>query len=673
MILLFGGFLYLMGLMTADRGVINMTDGVAPFLTNTQYFLIAIGATALLFGAYVLAYRNFKVKPKAFYIVFGIIFFICAMIPVAYQMVRGSLYYTPNILQDISYPIIMVAGIIFALSCFPRCSNGTYIYTLVALGIVITAMYGCIYSYVTESEMYSRIFNGIFPSSLYDVPKSFTGNRNVFAWLLLMGQIAFSYLETRKSSFFNWLFMVFFFFNQFFVISKTGMLLSAILLAVFAIYRFIVGVRDHLVRTLAILAGSVLALILAFCILQVTVGAYFNQYLNYIGFVIEGSKDISSYSVWMRIDDFQDAYSIISSSTITKYFGFGYSAWQKVLFTWAGKPTSMDISWGVNLLQNGFAGIAISAFIWLIVLFTILKAMKQRMRGGFFFLLIYLLFLARSVMEAADFVRLDLFGALLYAVIYLPCASHIAKRKELIEKDPLEPKYATIPFPEWKPTLAKVYAYMTPLWSLLLAFSDSIVGGYSDGPSRYYMINLIISYIVSPLLISGAFIGFKKGKVISPIFGIIVNIIYLAASVGLPIYRPNLYSVVIPLAILVLAVIISIFYVSKDMFKGIWKTYIRYILMFGVIGGGFWYLMRYHPAHLTPYVQFCRGFIVIDAVVVCFAFDTAVFSDNWPTIAYWENKWERFSGYLEEVELTSLFISKKKRKERYSYLNIYND
>lgn len=670
MIILFGGFLYLMGLIVTNTEAINQPIGSVGFLSNTQYFLTSLGAYALLIGAYIISFRRWHVYPKVPFIIFGVIFLVCAIVPIVGQIMAGAGYTGFDILRHLSYAFLMVGGIIFALSCFPKLTNGTFVYSLVMIGIILCAIYGCVYSYIAETDLYVSVFEGTFDKSGYVVPKSFTGNRNVFAWLLLMGQIALSYLQTRKSHFLNWVLMVFFYLNQFFIVSKTGIILSTCLIIVFFVYRFILSLKKNTIMTLVGLAGGLILLIVTFVLLELTIGKYINHYLEYLVFTFQKVLDGSSNSFMARIRSFEEASALISVSPLTQWFGYGYYAWQEVLFgAHEGAHQAMDITWGMNLLENGLIGFGLSIIVWLYVLITVIRAMKEGMKEGFLILLVYFMFLGRSVVEAADFINMSLFGCILYVTIYFPCASYLAKRKEELAKEVDAPKFVEEPRQNPSFSIGKVYAYLTPAYAILLAFSEEIMGNVPNGSLTYLWINIAISYFFAPLLISSAFYGLKKGKELSSIICLVLSIFYLVTSLVMPIFMKSAEAIWVPLIFLGLGLIFFLYLAKKEMFKGYFLSLVRYLLELAIVGGGFLALLHFHAQVQNTY---CLVFVAIDIAIIHLVIDTCLFSSYWSSLSRIELGWEKFTWHLELVEITGFTTKKEKRLEKYSLVNIYN-
>lgn len=669
MVILVAGFLYLMGLLTMNRSVIVPAEQNGDFLTNAQYFIMAIGTFAFLIGAYALSIRNFKVRPSRGFILFGALFLCSALVPIIYGIIFEGTSSLPYILRHVSYALLMVGGVVFMLSCLPKVTNGNYVYSLVAYGVIIVTIIACIYSYITETEMYTRIFVGDFPEVLYGMPESFLGNRNTFAWLLLLGQISLCYLETRKGHLIHWILILYFWVNQVFLISKTGLILSTVLTVFFLIYRFVEGVKHSPIRTFILFSSCLLGLIILFLALELALGDYFNQLLNYVAYILSRMPQASRNSLQVRLDYFMMAYNLISSSSFTKVFGYGYYHWQEVWFSVQGVGKAMDVTWGVNILENGFMGVILSCLIWLYVLFTIIKAMKRRMKGGPLILFVYLMFVARSFIEVNDFVNLNMFGILLYFFTYLPCASHMAKREYELSKDPLAEKFPANPYPK-TPSLARIYAWFTPVFALLIAFSELFMARFVGGASCIYLLlSLSIAYIFAPFLGYGYWCGLRKGKAFSAIAGIVFSILYLLFAVMLPILLHDLLSLMVPLLFLLIGVGLFIYCSNKEDFNGIWGTWIRCLLEMALIGGGFFLLLHFYEG---IHNAFCLGFVAIDIIILSYVADCAIFKGNDSIISYYEGKLERLAYKMEVVEVAGFFMKKEKREEKFAELNIYN-
>lgn len=659
-IIVYAGFLYMMGLLTTNRSYINQGDGMAPFLTNKEYFFTFIGAFAFLAFAYYLSIKTFKSRPRIYILIAGLIFACLGSVPIILHAVNGEFGFL-DVSRYLSFWYLTIAGVIFTLECFPKTTKGTYIYSLVAIGLILTALYGCVYSYIAEWPKYQRIIDGDFITDNY--PLGFTSNRNIYAWLLLVGQIAACYLQTRKPRIINWILILFFGFNQFFVVSKTCFILSLVLLGAFFIYRVVVSLRQRKVFTIILLVAvgaAIFALIVAGINLPDTI---LGTWWQHTVFVFDKVGDRFGPSYNSRVMCFQKAWEVASVDTLKLIFGYGHSYWPVALYAHDGKYVPMDITWGVALLENGIVGIVLSAIVWIYALVIITKAMVQKMKGGFFFSLVWLIFVARSFAEAADFLNFDAFGIVLYLLIYLPPASYLAKRKEELSRtEDEEPVVMTAPKHETA-SCSTIYAIVTPIFAVLMAFAWQILPGYS------LLVNLIISFVLFPMLLYGFYYGYKKGKEVLFVVGLVLSFMYMGVSFFTPFIVDGVLGCIIPLGVFIIPLCVMLVVVDKNLLVGQVGYWIVHLAVGLVIGLGFYTLAHFYFAGYSTYsIVLC----VFDVLIVSVLVEIFISTRIQEHISYCEYQFSRCIDHLEKIELVGLFTRKAKREEKYRELNIYN-
>lgn len=653
-----------MAILTTNRSVINKDERDVPLMNNKEYFLVFLLAAFLLFFLYLLAKRSFKIRPRNAYIVGGILFASIASIPIIHQSVLGNLSTFYSVARYLSFAFLLAGALVFTLDLFPRMTNGNFLYTLVSIGVILTALYGCIYSYIAEWNKYSDIFTGIFPEKDYIaiVPQSFTSNRNAYSWVLLMGQIGASYLETRKGRLINWILMIFFLINQIFVLSKTGLGLAGLLFLSFLIYRLIVSFRKRRKITLIILISVIVVLVVTLIVL-LNVGTFTDTYLDYLRYALSvTSKGIEdSFNARLRI--VEAGFWSLNQNPISLIFGFGYTYWYTPYYQFAGNYFAMDIAFMRSMLSNGFIGLGISLLLWGYVLFIIIKAMRNKMKGGVFFLFIYIIFGIRSFFELTDFLAFDVFGIMLYFFTYLPCASYLNKRKALLNNEEIE--LASVEKEKHPLELSSFYLFLTPIFALLIAFYPTF------GLSGYYLLfNLVLAFIFFPMFLYGFYYGYKKrNKEITMVVGITFSLLYLGSSIIFPFFLKDIWGTLIPLMILITPLVLFHAAIDKDIMKGQIFNYIYPMIILLAVGGGFFYINNKYFSSLST---FALVFLIVDIVFLSLTLGLLFSRRSHKLWAYREYQCDLLSHNLEVIELTGLFVHKEKRLEEYRKLDIYN-
>lgn len=664
-LILYSALLYVMVILTTNRSVINQGDGLAPFLSDKEYFLAFLLGASLLVFLLILAKRSFGIRPRNQFIILWILFGLVGSVPIIYQAVLGNLNNFWTISRYISYVWLLGGAVVYTLECFPKMANGTYLYSLVAIGIILTALYGCIYSYINEASVYKKVYECFISGESFSHVRtlSFTSNKNVYGWLLVMGQISACYLQTRKFRFINFLLNIFFFANTIFTMSKASILISLCVVIIFGIYRFFACIKK---KPLMVSGGALLIIIflgIASYAVFLAPNSSSSPLAQHVRYFFDWITQRAVTSFNGRVSGTSYMWDSLKGDPMTVLFGFGYTYWNIPFYKFMNTSFyPVDMTCFMVLLENGVVGLAFSIATWIYVLVIVIKAMKQGMKGGTFFLLAWIMFLARSFAESADFLCLDVFGVVLYLLVYLPPASYLAHRKALKAEKKEED---IIVSSEKKLSVGPFYAFAAPLFALGLAFYPTY--GLKD---HYLLVNMILCYVLVPMLLDGFYYAYKKrNKEISMVVGSTFSLLYLVSAIIVPFFIKDLFGCLIPLIAFVPAIILYHVVIDKDILVGQWKKWIYYLLLGSIIGCIFLTINYFHFASLST---FAIVFMVIDIIVITLGVDLTLSSWSYPLLYKGENVYSRCMSELEKREVTGIHFSREKREAKYQELNIYN-
>ena len=308
-------------------------------------------------------------------------------------------------------------------------------YNLFFVIAICTALFGTIFSYITEADLYAELFTN--PHPYHSSPQSFTGDRNTYAFILVIAMVSEAYLIIKNNWVLHWILFYFFFINAMFTLSKTSIIMAFAFFAIFVIWRTVVSIKEHPIRAL-IFSASMLALAGACLIIALTPFAkdsFMDKPHTFLEFLIVDLPNLNGRSFDTRINCYNQAVESLATNDVTKFFGFGYVNWQHGLYAYFGGYVPMDVAFAVDLLQFGVPGFVFSAALWLYTIFTNGRLYKHKSAFAGVTSITLLILLARTFTEAGDFTFPNLTGVVYYLMVLCPMLTELGLHKN--EKAPL--------------------------------------------------------------------------------------------------------------------------------------------------------------------------------------------------------------------------------------------
>lgn len=405
-----------------------------PFLSFDVWFVIfTIGL--VLFDAFFMFFgiKYFGVKQKWVLMGIGVIALVFASITLfLFPGMSGPegdyLLETHKRIEYFFATIMVFVSIYLFITVIPQMIKDRNYYNLFFVIAICVGVLGIAYSYIFEGDIYMKLFTDPHP---YEVPKGFTGNRNTYAFILVVAMISEGYLIIKNNWVLHWVLLFFFFFNTMFTLSKTAIIMAFAFFSVFVIWRTLLIVNKHPIRALIffslMLAGAGAVLIVAFTPFEE--GSFMNHPHTFLNYLIGDLPSLNGVSFDSRINCFNQANEALNAGGITSIFGFGYMNWQSALYTHFGGYVAMDVAFSVDLLQFGLPGFAFSAALWAYAYFNDFRLFKHKSLFSGVTLLTMTVLLARCFTEAGDFTFPNLTGTIYYLMVLCPMLTEIKSIK----------------------------------------------------------------------------------------------------------------------------------------------------------------------------------------------------------------------------------------------------
>ena len=266
--------------------------------------------------------------------------------------------------------LLILLFIYTGLFIFPkRFSNIEFIkffgYAVIALVVVMI-----FYSYIFEHEKFIPFIKALLGQggNVYDYTLvSFIIHRNAFGMTALIG-IIFTFINhTIERKWWYWLIAVFFFVNMIFSFCKTSILIGALLIVVYAVYRLIFTYKEFPKRNRNILIGGGCVAFLAILVVGISIlskGKFLSPIYNLVAG--ESSTLDNRTFIW------DNCFQLLRANPIYYFFGRGFGLVNEMLLP-------MNTANGDKVFPTH------SAFMNLLT------------EGGIFYLFAYILFMGYSV------------------------------------------------------------------------------------------------------------------------------------------------------------------------------------------------------------------------------------------------------------------------------------
>ncbi len=543
-------------------------------MTNLEFFL-SFGVTVLsIFILFLLAHRSFHIKPKwGLVIPLGIVCLssLISLIVFPGIFLNGQPIYSLDLVSGIRYScltLIVFVSLYICLAIIPSMTGGSALYDLVFLAAAVVAFAAIAWSYINETDLYGKLFSYGFPANGYNVPKSFTANRNIYGFILFYGIVGEAYLHVKRPHWWRWIVMGFVFFNQLFVLSKTSIIISVFFLGCFIVWSFVRSVFAHPYRNVISL-GIVSATAIGFWLGGAfNTGGFFGWFGDYFRFAWQLFIANANHSFISRLVCYSQAYNSVTANPITALLGFGFGNWNQALYASInGSSTAflpMDNAFAVDILENGVFGFLLSSSIWVFVFALIINALIKKRQNSWIILFLAISVLAHTMTEAGDFLYINATGTVLFCTIYLPIASDFEAEKNKVEEKEIESRYFSHPYPKLKIfsllDASGWYFLLTPFFVLFfgLAFGFTYASRNAIFANAFLCVNVLLGFLIFPIAYDCTKTIWGEDRK-NGVFAIVFLILFSISALVLPFLNVGLAGFLVPVVFLgfLMTIIIS--------------------------------------------------------------------------------------------------------------------
>lgn len=290
-------------------------------LPTWEFFLLFGGA--IIGGVFLIVFNLLRKNYKPSYLMIAIFsaLFIAGMITILTYKNGTTYSFNRSVLVDdkhhefigelvtFSYSIDPIKRLTFVCQTFllifasflivevmPKIFSGK---TFIAIGCLVVlgfATYCCVYSYITEHEMYPLLFQDFKSGELFlHAVTSLYPNKNYYGFLLFLALVATLYLHQYKGHWWWVIVVAFFGINLICTWDKSAIIVALFILPVYFTWRFIITYKDHPKRniiTIAITIGVLFLIGLAYKLVYALNAEFRNAIIE--SFATRGTNTIES-------------------------------------------------------------------------------------------------------------------------------------------------------------------------------------------------------------------------------------------------------------------------------------------------------------------------------------------------------------------------------------------
>lgn len=326
--------------------------------------------------------------------------------------------------------LLILLFMYIGLFIFPKRFTGIGFIKYLGYAVIAFCFVMIIYGYIVEWNEYIPFIKALLgqEGNIYDYTiESFIIHRNAYGMTLMVGIILAFINHSIERKWWYWLIVGFFYINMIFSFCKTSLLISALLIVVYAVYRLIFTFKEYPIRNRNILIGGGCVA----CLLVLVLGITFvskGKILGSLYNLIAGTNTINTRSfIW------DNCFQLLRENPIYYFFGRGFGLINEMLLpmnTANGDKVFPAHSAFVNTLCEG--GV-LYLFAYILFLgysaYIIIKTYKKSPELTLAMSLGVLAFVIYSVIETIEY----LVYAFMLPVMILYHVSYLEENKEQID------------------------------------------------------------------------------------------------------------------------------------------------------------------------------------------------------------------------------------------------
>lgn len=600
------------------------------FNNDLEFFLLLGVNVAVNFYLLHLLKKYFSFKISIFPLVLFLLALIGNVISLAllsnpFKASLPSAWGNSNV--DISFGIDNMAkikyGLLFGLACyygfmifsvFPKVIKSSSSFTWLFYVGVFVCLFSIVYSLVTEWDIYVAFVtqkDGYVSSSH---ASSCYNNRNTFGTLLLLGIACLALIQSKRHSFINYLLMFAFYIELFFALSKTSIIIATVFIVGFLLYRFIIMIKPHPVRTII---GTLLIIGVVSCFLCFGLFKTFGEdsfFVTMLDNFVHAFNIGDNLTFTARTKIWETIVSLMKDSPLAIIFGYGeYSSLNILSAIFSKDPNGSGYFYAHNgiiqlIVSGGLVRLAIGVILVIIFLYKTIKNAVNHNRSAVTFILVFIAFCIHGFSESTFFFPSDTKGMALCFLVMLPCLVDYESKEKDSNSEKVTVRLKFEPSILSKTSLIvslllPIFVFMGPFFGNISSFPNK----YFPSPGLYFSITCLVS--IPYLFICLYLFSFldRKRAILYKVFSILL----ICGSILLNLLLNDEIFFISSLALEALVIIFAFIRCNKYTFghnnKGFFLSLLYlliFLVIFGLVDFGYLYFPNYIDQSSPSYVTY---------------------------------------------------------------------
>ena len=638
-----------------------LNEGIAffnvPFnsnMTHYEFYIIFTVNVLALILYFVYIFRIYRLLPSPWWIALMLILFIGNIVAtyifpsydngITKPINGGGIPWTYALTDEyrlryvLSFLIACIdMYIVLAITpCIIRSSRSTL---WLLYSTVFITFFFVIYSLVTETDVYAYYFDINRELDFgTKVAQSCLNNRNTFATVLLLGMCVTAIIHVDSPRWWNYLILFSLYFELFFVVSKTGIIVATVFIFAFVFYRFFLTIKirpaPSIIGLVAYLASIIAVVLIGQWELLPRDSAFMKLYQN---FIYALSRQMGDNFLEYRVEIWVNAVNYLGEGGFARiFFGTGEINSLRLLNEqWAQAPRTTFYYTHNGFVHQLFAGGVLRLTVYLVIivyaLYVIVTNTAKKHRTSIAYIFLLVSFLLHGITETTSFIGGDAKNLILMFLFYPPLFADryndthpdvVMKKEEQLLNYSRTYGYEMTPERNTALTCMVYYPFILFFLAMVPFLSSTRMIWFHEYNRLPVQVVAIILLFYTPISFYLCFVR-KKASVRGPL--LISNIILTSASLILGIFLPDNVGVILVGSLLAMFLIIlfipSIANLSKGRFLGFFKAFVPLMVIALIVTGINHYLTYINKSLLSQGTNTGNtGFMFIEGITLLLLF-----------------------------------------------------
>jgi len=599
--------IYLVVTAFFEEGVAFFDPVYTTLMSPAEFYLTFAGCVVLSLPIFYLARRYFKIKVNwVFLSLIAVLFLIDVVAILAFpEFSVGDGVYQLTTYLRLRYITFWAAACLafyVMLAIMPKTAINNRQWNLYFIGGLVIGVSACIYSYIVEAPQYAFLFREPDNTPIVVTLLSFTNNPNTFGTLVFIGMVSsfFLVVNTRR-----WWYAVAGYFllaNQFFIQSRTSLLISVLFAVFYFVWNLVVTFKSHIVWSIIKIVFGVSVVVFLFLIKPTGLGtdvSFLGNISKLVSFDYDLTNPSTSSTFYSRVDLWSKLFASMFSSPVRILFGVGdwNFSWYFGFLVRGSVPSIQSAHNGLFDVfgRHGIFGVLL--YVALIASFVVyyVKCRKAKLYSTTLSLALFICVLLHGLFEDTNFMNMQAKDMMLLFMTFMPLMTNcvLLKNPERVKRQNVERSDAVIYRARFqiKEPLRKtqlLLLFASPLPAIFIGLSSFFAhfNGLSSFANPFFLIQVGAIFLCAPFVFHFLVGDFQAGNKRRFVAFLSLLVTLFVIDIILSVLMPASLSSMLALVVSWLALnVASLWLGSKDGRKSLFLSYALYFFVVVILAG----------------------------------------------------------------------------------------